>query len=245
MAKLNKLIFNMTLMLIMIFTFCACNSAKQAKELKLSSSDQQAFLNKNKQLITENENRINPRLYRENNNTDDQTSNDNTSIKTIEILKKKGTKHYFKYYSPTSEKKKYVQIVWSWMLKDLNIDPKLGIKEIKEKWWLSNEMMFMIFTDFNSDKKEDFIVMPRSLAYCAVGGTKGCNAFIFLGPEYSTVIYASDIYQNFPEANSLYILKTSTNGLKDFIKNNKFLCKFNGKYNSKDKNINDTFYSCE
>jgi hypothetical protein len=150
----------------------------------------------------------------------------------LEKLEKKYKPHYFDYYSRKSNKGKYVQIVWNYILKDYGIDPKTSLKDIAEQITPTfadnyNGMSF-IFVDLNNDKKEDFMVYPPGGGFCGNGENAPCQTYIYLSPKYDEPIDSFTVfpYRPFP----LYVLNTSTNGMRDIFMHNHLICKFN-KYN--------------
>jgi hypothetical protein len=199
MNNLKKLIVNLTIISLFILTVTACKAAKPENVIKPANN------------VTE----------KTAENTYNNQEEKRTPINLINKLKKQGKKYKFKWYDGNSSKKKYVQIVWKWMLKDSNIDPKLDPKVIERKYgylFNINGDRGFIFADLNNDKKEDFITLP---GWSGNGPNAGWDAYVFLAPDYSKPIFIG-----MQSDDSLYILDTSTNGLRDLILNNKFVCKF-------------------
>lgn len=101
---------------------------------------------------------------------------------------------------------------------------KLNLESQK---YLNKYSFLLILVDLNDDRKKDFIAILANNPYWCGKGGKDCPISIYVSSEkgYKNIYFNQVI----PWWTMIYILKTSKDGIRDIIVNEKFLHRYNAK----------------
>ncbi|MEW5822625.1 MAG: hypothetical protein AB1782_20700 [Cyanobacteriota bacterium] len=133
----------------------------------------------------------------------------------IKNLTKNAQKFTFDYYQDDFHNK-YVQKVIEWAKKDSKDET---IYKMNMRHGLAISLV-----DLNNDNKLDILSVPGLGGWCGSSPTSGCSVIAFLSPEYKKPYKLTiNVIIQLP----VYVLKSTTNGLKDLLINEKFVCNFN------------------
>lgn len=167
---------------------------------------------------------------------------DNTITLTTKDLNKLKKNAQVLYYDYHYKRTKYVNIVWKWVLKDMDINPNLPEKQIDKERGFSKRDIYPMLVDINNDKRLDILTIPGR-GFC---GHDGCTLYVFIAPDYKPYDFDGTYFTPNNPQYPIYILKDSTNGFKDIILGNRFFCKFKRYkyqrytcYKIKEKKVND------
>lgn len=163
-------------------------------------------------------------VFSENTKISKQNNND------LEKLKKNSAKLFFDVDTyKKREMKKYIDVIWEKLESEI-AKGEIIIDKNSAMFNVAKENIALIIVDLNDDGKEDIIasIVGNSIFCGKFGRDCSISMFVSLKSEkgYREIRSCMSVFwEEFP----VYVLNSTTNGLRDIILNDEFILKFNGK----------------